>query len=209
MPKTTPMIGKRFGRLTVIAEAGRESNGGFSWVCQCDCGQITKPISGGNLRRNIIKSCGCLRREIAVERGSATRKHGMYNTRIHYIWANMKSRCYNPKNSHFDSYGARGITVCEEWLNSFEAFYDWAMSSGYADNLTIDRIDVNGNYCPENCRWATIADQNRNKRNSIHIEIDGKTQTLSQWAKESGVPKSTISYRYKHGKTGADLFRKV
>lgn len=133
----------------------------------------------------------------------------MYNTRIHYIWANMKSRCYNPKNNHFDSYGARGITVCDEWLNSFEAFYEWAMSHGYADNLTIDRIDNDGNYCPENCRWATIADQNRNKRNSIHIEIDGKTQTLSQWAKESGVPKSTISYRHKHGKTGADLFGKV
>lgn len=176
MAKATPMIGKRFGRLTVIAEAWRESNGGLLWVCQCDCGQVTKPISGGNLRRNIIKSCGCLRREIAIERGGTLNKtHGMYKSRLYHVWQGMIARCTNPKNQRYKNYGGRGITVCEEWLNSFQAFHDWAMANGYKPDAafgecTIDRTDVNGDYCPENCRWITIAEQNRNTTRIIHKE---------------------------------------
>ena len=207
MAQAIPMIGKRFGRLTVIAESGRASNGVFSYICQCDCGQTTKPISGSNLRRNIIKSCGCLRRELGVERGKATRKHGKYNTRLHSTWSNMKARCNNPNNKRYACYGARGIKVCEEWSNSFEAFYDWAMANGYEDTLTIDRIDNDKGYSPDNCRWATFLEQQRNKRDTVHIEIDGKTLTLSQLANEYGVPKSTVVCRYRRGIRGVDLIR--
>lgn len=209
MAKAIRMVGMRFGRLVVVSNAGRSPNGQYRWICQCDCGQTTKPIDGSNLRRGVIKSCGCFRRELSVFRGSLLNKsHGMCATRIYKTWSSMKSRCYNANIPNFERYGGRGITVCDEWLNSFEAFYEWAMANGYADNLTIDRIDVNGNYCPENCRWVTIADQNRNKRNTTNIEINGKSQTISQWAKESGIPKTTLFYRYKHGCSGEDLIHK-
>lgn len=209
MPKIIPMIGKRFGRLTVLEKASENKNGQYSWICRCDCGQTTAPIAGSYLRRGQRKSCGCLRREIATERGLLLNKsHGMYKSRIYSTWNSMKERCYNANNPRYPHYGGRGIRVCEEWLNSFQAFHDWAVSSGYSDDLTIDRIDVNGDYCPENCRWATIAEQNSNTTRNVSVEINGKTQTLSQWAKESGIHKNTLFYRHKHGYSGEDLIRR-
>lgn len=113
--------------------------------------------------------------------------HGKRNTRLYSIYAHIKERCYNANNKSYHYYGAKGIIICDEWLHDFQAFYDWAMANGYADNLTIDRIDVNGNYEPSNCRWVTMKEQSNNKSCNISIAFNGKTQTLKQWADELGI----------------------
>ena len=119
----------------------------------------------------------------------------------------MKTRCNNPKYECFSSYGGRGIKVCDEWLNDFQTFHDWAMSNGYKEGLTIDRIDVNGNYEPSNCRWATVADQNRNKRNSIFVEFESQRHSLVEWSRITGIKYQTLVYRYKVGKTPAEILK--
>lgn len=117
----------------------------------------------------------------------------------------MKNRCYYQRNPNYADYGGRGIRVCDEWRNSFAEFYKWAMASGYDDSLSLDRIDNNGDYCPSNCKWSTRIEQANNKRNNRFVEIDGVAMTITQWAKASGVPQQTISYRYHKGVRGAAL----
>ena len=207
MPDKIPMIGKRFGRLVVIAEGEKIiKSRSYRWICKCDCGNTTKPIDGYKLRSGETKSCGCYKRDLTIYRNY---RHGLCHTRLHSIWANMKDRCYNPNNPHFPRYGGRGITICDEWFNSLEAFRDWAINNGYSDDLTIDRIDVNGNYSPENCRWATVKEQNNNRRYHILLEINGNTKNVAQWAEESGLKYRTVHARYNRGCTGDDLIRKV
>lgn len=207
MSKTIPMIGKRFGRLTVIAEGEKSATSRSArWICRCDCGNITKPITGEVLRKGKATSCGCYKRELTIERST---RHGLCGTRIHRIWSGMKSRCYNPNAPKYSRYGARGIRVCDEWLNSLEAFCEWAMTHGYADNLTIDRIDNDGNYCPENCRWTTNEDQCNNRGHHILLEINGETKTIAQWAKSTEIAYRTIHARHHRGWTGENLIRKA
>lgn len=202
--KPIPMLGKRFGRLTVIAEHGRYKSGKVIYRCLCDCGNYSN-VLGTYLRTGATISCGCYLREAAKERN---RTHGKSKTRIYRIWNGMKCRCYNPNSKWYSGYGGRGITVCDEWRNSFETFYEWAMANGYADHLTIDRIDNNGNYCPKNCRWATAKEQGNNRNDCVFVEINGETKTLTQWATESGVKRGTIYSRYHRGIVGEDLIRK-
>ncbi len=125
-------------------------------------------------------------------------KHGLRFTRIYRIWLNMKNRCNNPKTWAFDFYGAKGIRVCTEWNDNPKAFYDWAMSNGYDDTLTIDRIDTTGDYSPNNCRWVDMKTQNRNRRSTQLVTWNGKTQCITDWSKELNIPQKTLNWRFHH-----------
>lgn len=136
-------------------------------------------------------------------------KHGIYNTRIYHIWQQMKIRCYDKKAISYNNYGGRGIIVCEEWLNNPCAFYEWAITNGYGDNLQIDRIDNNGNYEPSNCRWLDKKGQARNRRSNHTVEINGEKHLLVEWAEICGVSLNTINQRYLRGERGERLIRPI
>lgn len=196
--KLISLVGQKYGKLTVLArhECNTKSNKPL-WVCKCECGNISI-VDGSRLKSGNTKSCGCLMLQVAKENGKKC-KHGMKGSRIYEIWHGIKARCYNPNNKDFKNYGARGVTVCTQWKNDFEAFYNWATTHGYAEGLTIDRIDNDGNYEPSNCRWVSTREQNRNKRNIVWLEYNGATKTLSEWSRETGISVSVISNRLKRG----------
>ena len=186
--KQLNLTGERFGKLVAIKTIGKNKNGGYLWQCKCDCGkEIIANV--GNLKNGHTKSCGCLR----VDRCKMNfTKHGLEHTRLYGIWSDMRLRCYDEKNIAYHRYGGRGITICNEWKNDVKAFYDWATANGYMDSLTIDRIDNEGNYCPENCRWATVKEQASNRRSNILVTHNGKTQTMKEWANEVGIPYKVV-----------------
>lgn len=192
------IIGKNFTRLTPIKENGRNNKNERLWLCECTCGN-TINVTKYKLKKGIVRSCGCLiidtSREKARKMGKNNKKHGLSNSRIYKIHKNMVGRCLNKNDMHFEEYGKRGIKVCDEWVNSFENFYKWAIENGYNDELTLDRIDVNGNYEPLNCRWSTIIEQNNNKRNNRYIEYNGETKTITQWAREYNIKEGTLRAR--------------
>lgn len=150
MPKKNDLTGDRFGRLVAVRVLGKK-NGAYVWECLCDCGNTTF-VCGSKLTNGHTKSCGCIRKE-GVRKPAYS--HGLCNTRLYRIWSNIKSRCLNPKSDNYKFYGGKGITICEEWLHSFQAFYDWAMENGYKDGLTIDRKNSDDGYSPRNCQWIT------------------------------------------------------
>lgn len=163
------LSGQRFGRLIAIEFYGSDERGEAKWRCECDCGN-TIIVAGSRLRNGATKSCGCYRRELTAKRSSSIKtkgntKHGLSNSRLYSVWTNMKTRCLNPRNRAYKWYGAVGITICSEWL-SFEAFRNWALESGYEDNLTLERKNPFLGYCPPNCEWIPLNEQRRNQRRS-------------------------------------------
>ena len=197
MGKYIDLTGQTFGRLVVIArDTDYISPSGYPktrWRCRCSCGNITT-VCTQELRKGDTRSCGCY--ELECKRNN-NKTHGLSNTRLHSIWKGMKARCYNKHHKNYEDYGARGISVCDDWKNDFQKFYTWAMNNGYQDELTIERIDVNGAYCPENCCWVTRIAQANNRRNSISISYCGEDHTLQVWSKLTGIPYSTLYYRFK------------
>ena len=203
----TNYIGMRFGRWTIIGDYIKTSKYGHrKYLCKCECEKGTeKYVDIQNLKSGKSLSCGCLTIEIAKEHFT---KHGGTKTRLHNTWLKMRHRCINPNDKRYKDYGGRGITVCDEWLNSFETFRDWALSHGYKDDLTIDRINVDGNYEPSNCRWADVKTQANNKRNNVIIEKDGIKKNATEWGEELGINPINIRNRLRHGITGDRLFSK-
>jgi hypothetical protein len=187
MPKFQDLTGRRFGKLTVI-ERAETKYGKTRWLCKCDCGKYTITIAHRLLACQ-TRSCGCTRDLKIV--------HGMTKTRLHNEWSIMKRRCLNKNDSSFDRYGGRGIKICDEWKNSFMNFMNWALDNGYNDNLSIERVDVNGDYCPENCKWITMKEQAKNKRNSIIIEHNGETKALVDWCQKYEFPYDKAAHRYR------------
>lgn len=189
MARKNNLIGRRFKKLKVIKEVepvytkGRSKK--YRWLCECECGN-TKIVRENDLISRRTKSCGCLRTEI---NSIVHRKHGMSETRLDNILYGMKQRCYNKNSRRYTDYGGRGITVCKEWLgeNGLNNFSEWALSHGYAENLTIDRIDNDKGYSPDNCRWITNKEQANNKRNTKKYKYKGEIHTISEWAEITGI----------------------
>ena len=191
--KRLKLEGKIFGRLTVI-ELAYVKNHKTYWRCRCTCENETI-VAGSSLTSNHVISCGCRKKETEQE-NCFKATHGLRGTRIYHTWRDMKNRCLNPNYAKFYNYGGRGITVCEEWKNNFVTFYNWAMANGYTDELTIERTDVNGNYCPENCTWIPMEKQCDNKRNTVRLTYKGETHTLKEWAQITGIPYCTLRSRH-------------
>lgn len=171
----------------MISRAESDSNGVARWLCLCDCG-TQKVVRGRSLRAGRTKSCGCSR-------------HNLKHSRLYHIWCGLKQRTCNPCSPRYNDYGGRGITVCEEWLTDFLTFYQWAMTHGYSDNLTIERIDNDGPYSPKNCRWATHIEQGNNKRNNHIVEYNGESHTLAEWSDITGINYYTLKTRFARGWT--------
>jgi len=186
------LTGKRFGKLVVV-EKDKSTKKNY-WIVRCDCGTV-KSVFRGHLTRNIIDNCGC---QTFAKHSIVNKTHGESKTRLFKIWNGMINRCSNKNNNSYKRYGGRGICVCEDW-HKYINFRDWALNHGYTDMLTIDRIDVNGNYCPENCRWVSIKEQANNKRTSRYLTYNNETHTINEWCAILKIPKWTIHNRLKYG----------
>lgn len=195
------LISRKFGTLTVVSFSHEGKRRRKYWNCLCDCGK-TSIVEGSHLRSGHTKSCGCISKNMI---GDATRKTGLSNTKLYFTYKNMCNRCYRETNDMYYIYGGRGITVCDEWKDKergFEYFAEWALSNGYSENLTIDRIDNNKGYSPDNCRWSDLLTQANNKRNTRYLVINGEKDTVANLSR-----KYNISYwnLFNYSKGGANF----
>ncbi len=184
---------KKINMLTVIKKAESKNRRAF-WLCKCDCGNEIKVMSQDLIYKTKY-SCGCTRKPV-VER---KRKYETKNQRLYNIWHAMKQRCYDDRKREYKYYGGKGIKICDEWLSNFEAFQEWSLKSGYKSNLTIDRINAEKDYCPENCRWITQKENNLNRRGIIRISYNDKTICLKDYCKIKNISYSTTLKKYKKG----------
>lgn len=188
------LTGQKYNRLTVIELAPKQGRRTM-WKCRCDCGNIIV-ARAENLKSGNTKSCGCLAKD-----HPSNYKHGYSHTKIEYIYQAMKNRCYNPKNYEYHLYGGRGITICDEWLNDRVKFYEWAYENGYKEGAkqaeqSLDRIDVNKGYSPENCRFVDAYVQANNKRTNVFVEHNGERHTLAEWARIFNIDYHLLYDRY-------------
>lgn len=193
------LSGMSFGRLTVIGPNEFNLNKkrtGSKWICQCSCGN-TRVVYRSNLTSGDSTSCGCYLKE-------RVSTHGLSKHRLYGIWLDIRKRCLDDKTEAYQNYGGRGIVICDEWQEFIE-FYNWSVNNGYKENLTLDRIDNDGNYYPENCRWVTRYVQNNNTRRNVFVEFHGQKMTIAQLAKNFNLSPKTVGERYKNGYTGDDL----
>lgn len=193
------ITGQRFGKLVVlgrgedaVSKSGRHR---IRWECKCDCGKTITAYSE-NLKSGKTTSCGCYRIELIRERSIT---HGETRSKLYGVWSSIKSRCLNSNTVAYKDYGGRGISICDEWKNSFEAFRDWAYANGYKEGVSIDRIDNNGNYCPDNCKWVISVVQANNRRSNNLITYNGETLTVTEWAEKLGKNPKTIFNRLYSG----------
>lgn len=189
------MIGRKFGRLIVESFAGKIDV--LAWNCLCDCGGRSV-VRGTCLRSGGTSSCGCVGPEKRT-------KHGETGSKIYMAWIGIKHRCFNNKNKSYPDYGGRGISICSDWLD-YSKFKDWALMNGYSERLSIERIDNNGDYAPNNCRWTTMSEQSNNKRSTIRVTIGDCTKPISIWADEFNMKKVNARYRFRKNSERAFLF---
>lgn len=195
------LSGIKFGRLTVIERCGIKKEGNayrYVWRCLCDCGG-TKEVTTKDLTRGLVRSCGCLHRENSSKICKKVRtKHGLtfgseIEKRLYNIWKGIRMRCYGKTSEAYKNYGGRGISMCKEWKDDPECFVRWCLGNGYVEGLDIDRIDVNGNYEPGNCRFITRGENAKNRRCVHHITVDGEIHTCSEWGRIIGYSHSSVS----------------
>lgn len=203
--KGKDISGQRFGKLVAIKRVGKDKRNNALWQCKCSCGNYCiRAVAELHKRNN--HSCGCSGKEHLKNMGKGNVTHGMTGTRLYGCYKGMMSRCYREKDIHYSAYGGRGIIVCDEWKNNPKVFVDWALTHGYSDDLTIERIDVNGNYEPSNCKWIPMAEQYENKRQNLRIEWKGEVHSASYWSRITGISANTIRWRFKHGWSSEKIF---
>lgn len=211
------ITGRKFERLTVIRFLGNNERDVIqrNWLCQCDCGRTIK-ANAYTLKQGLLKSCGCLKEEMKPWIGEISKKYKYSNKRLYSVYKAMVERCTLPKCRSWHNYGGRGVKVCPEWLgdNGYDAFAEWALSHGYDPDAprgqcTIERIDTNGNYCPENCTWKTNQQQQNNRRGNIVVEYNGETHTLMEWSTILGIRYSSLRYHYRLKKRSIDEIRAI
>lgn len=191
--KVHDLTGNKYGMLTVIEIEPTNTRRTY-WKCLCECGNY-KTVRSDSLLGGLIRSCGCLKKQQDRINLTANHSHKMSRTRLYHIWQSMKKRCLNPNSQDYPRYGGRGITICEDWQNSFSNFMKWANESGYSEELTIDRIDYDGNYEPCNCRWATAKQQSNNRRSNHLVTIGGETMNVTQWCEKYHIKMSVLKGR--------------
>lgn len=203
------MIGNTYNRLTVMKYVGKDKRGSSICSCDCSCGKKDIHIVSSRVKTGNTKSCGCLNTEATIARNKSFRKYGNgdWKTPIYNSWSKMISRCYKDTKDAKD-YKDRGILVCEEWKDDFLNFKNWSLKNGWKEDLSIDRIDVNGNYEPNNCRWTDNITQANNKTNNRRITLFGITKTLAEWCRETGFGHKTITYRLDHNWPEDKIFSK-
>lgn len=193
MAKLIDITGLTFGKWKVLEHKYKKNNAHY-WLCKCECGN-TAIVRGGSLKQGTSKSCGCVGKQKTVRRST---KHGGYGTRLYRIWDDMKARCNNPNSISYCNYGAKGITICDEWKD-FKLFRDWALNNGYKENLTLDRINNKKGYNPSNCQWITMVEQQNNKSTNHFITFKGETLTMAQWARKLNFPYNLLCQRMSRG----------
>ena len=189
------VTGQKFGRLTVVRKTNIKAEAAM-WECICDCGN-TVIVRSDCLRSGNTKSCGCYAKELFMEYRKTNNfsVHKGYGTRLYRIWSSMKGRCYNKNHKYYKHYGGRGITICEEWKKDFSLFREWSYSNGYKEDMSIDRIDNDKGYFPDNCRYIYYKDQPKNRRSNHIVTINGEEMTASECSRKYNIPLSTVIFR--------------